>query len=52
MPCNVIFWQNDDKTVTISFISAETQLSNTNNDKLIQIGQRVDNMISNAIQSI
>ena len=52
MPCNVIFWQNDDKTVTISFISAETQLSNTNNDKLIQIGQKVDNMISNAIQSI
>ena len=33
MPCNVIFWQNDDKTVTIAFISAETQLSNTNNDK-------------------
>ena len=52
MPCNVIFWQNDDKTVTISFISAETQLSNTSNDKLIQIGQKVDNMISNAIQSI
>ena len=52
MPCNVIFWQNDDKTVTISFISAETQLSNTNNDKLIQIGQKVDNMITNAIRSI
>ena len=52
MPCNVIFWQNDDKTVTIAFISAETQLSNTNNDKLIQICQKVDNMISNAIQSI
>ena len=52
MPCNVIFWQNDDKTITISFIKAETQLSNTNNDKLIQIGQEVDNMITNAIRSI
>ena len=52
MPCNVIFWQNDDKTITISFINAETQLSNTNNDKLIQIGQKVNNMITNAIRSI
>ena len=52
MPCNVIFWQNDDKTITISFINAKSQLSNTNNDKLIQIGQKVDNMITNAIRSI
>ena len=52
MPCNVIFWQNDDKTITISFINAETQLSNTNNDKLIQIGQKVNDMITDAIRSI
>ncbi len=52
MPSNVIFWQNDDKTITISFIIAEIQLSNTNNNKLIQIDQKVDNMITNAIRSI
>ena len=52
MPCNVIFWQNDDKTITISFINSESQLSNTNNDKLIQIGQKVNDMITNAIKSV
>ena len=52
MPCNVVFWQNNDKTITISFINAETQLSNTNNDKLIQIGHKVNDMIADAIKSI
>ena len=52
MPCSVIFWQNDDKTITISYINAEIQLSSTNNDKLIQIGKRVNDMITNAIREI
>tara|TARA_B110000438_G_scaffold284367_1_gene313367 strand:- start:346 stop:681 length:336 start_codon:yes stop_codon:yes gene_type:complete len=35
MPCNIIFWENQDKTVTISGIEAEKQLSNTNQDEII-----------------
>jgi uncharacterized protein (DUF302 family) len=52
MPCNIIFWENKDKTVTISGIDAEKQLSNTNQDKLIKIGQNVNKLIKDAIDSI
>ena len=52
MPCNIIFWDNEDKTVTISAIDAEKQLSNTNNIKLIEIGRDVNQLIRDAIDSI
>jgi len=52
MPCNIIFWDNEDKTVTISGIDAEKQLSNTKNIKLIKIGREVNRLIRDAIDSI
>ncbi len=52
MPCNIIFWENKDKTVTISGIDAEKQLSNTNQDEIIKIGQNVNKLIKDAIDSI
>ena len=52
MPCNIIFWDNEDKTVTISGIDAEKQLSNTKNIKLIKIGRDVNRLIRDAIDSI
>jgi len=52
MPCNIIFWDNKDKTVTLSGIDAEKQLSNTNNIKLIKIGRKVNQLIRDAIDSI
>ena len=52
MPCNIIFWENKDKMVTISGIDAEKQLSNTKNIKLIKIGREVNRLIRDAIDSI
>ena len=52
MPCNVIFWENEDKTVTISFIDAEKQLSYCDNEELLSIGKDVNIMLKRAIDLI
>ena len=52
MPCNIIFWENKDKTVTLSGVDAEKQLNSTNDNKLIKIGQDVNELIKEAIDSI
>ena len=52
MPCNVVFWENNDGSVTLSVVDAEQQLSATNHDDLIQLGKDVDLMLKNAIDSI
>lgn len=49
MPCNVVFWENEDKTVTLSAIDAEQQLSVTEHLGLIQIGKDVNVMLKSAI---
>ena len=52
MPCNVIFWENEDKTVTISFVDAEKQLSSCDNVELLKIGKDVNLMLKRAIDLI
>ena len=52
MPCNIIFWENKDKSVTISGIDAEKQLTNTNNQDIIKIGRDVNALLKEAIDSI
>ena len=52
MPCNIIFWENKDKSVTISGIDAEKQLRNTNHKDLIKIGQDVNKLLKEAIDAI
>ena len=52
MPCNVVFWENEDKTVTLSAIDAEQQLSVTEHDDLIQIGKDVNIMLKTAIDQV
>ena len=52
MPCNIIFWENKDKSVTISGIDAEKQLRNTNHEDLIKIGQDVNKLLKEAIDAI
>ena len=49
MPCNIIFWENKDNSVTISVIDAEKQLSNTNNETIIKIGRDVNALLKEAI---
>ena len=52
MPCNIIFWENKDKSVTISGIDAEKQLRNTNHKDLIKIGQDVNKLLREAIDAL
>ena len=52
MPCNVVFWENEDSTVTLSAIDAEQQLSVTEHDDLIQIGRDVNIMLKTAIDRV
>ena len=52
MPCNVVFWENDDSSVTLSVIDAEQQLSATGHDDLTKLGKDVDLMLKRAIDSI
>ena len=52
MPCNIIFWENKDRSVTISVIDAEKQLRNTNHEDLIKIGQDVNKLLKEAIDAI
>jgi len=52
MPCNVVFWENEDSTVTLSAIDAEQQLSLTEHDDLIQIGKDVNIMLKTAIDRV
>ena len=52
MPCNVVFWENEDITVTLSAIDAEQQLSVTEHDDLIQIGKDVNIMLKTAIDRV
>ena len=52
MPCNVVFWENGDSSVTLSVIDAEQQLSATGHDDLTKLGKDVDLMLKRAIDSI
>ncbi len=52
MPCNVVFWENENSSVTISAINAEEQLNLTQNADLINLGKDVNRILINAINSI
>ena len=52
MPCNVVFWENNDSSVTLSAVDAEKQLNFANNEKLSTLGKKVNNLLSRAIDSI
>ena len=52
MPCNIIFWENEDKTVTISVVNAEKQLSYCDNTELSNIGKDVNIMLKTAIDRV
>ena len=52
LPCNVIFWENKDSSVTISSIDAEIQLGVTGDERLIMLGREVNDLLIQAINSI
>ncbi len=52
LPCNVIFWENKDLSVTISAIDAEKQLSLTKDESLLTLGKEVNELLKKAIDLI
>ena len=52
MPCNIVIWENEDSTVTISGVDAEQQLRITDLEDLVQIGRDVNKMLKTAIDKI
>lgn len=52
MPCNIVIWENEDLTVTISGVDVEQQLRVTDLEDLVQIGRDVNKMLKTAIDKI
>ena len=52
MPCNVVFWENKDGSVTLSAVDAEKQLNFANNKQLSRLGKKVNNLLAQAIDSL
>ena len=52
LPCNVVFWENRDLSVTISAIDAERQLSLAKDQNLLAIGKEVNELLKKAIDLI
>ena len=51
MPCNVVLWENDDQTTTVSIASAVSILKLTDAD-LSELAQDVDQRLQTALQSL
>ncbi len=45
MPCNVIVYENDDKTATVSFLSPRTQFAATGRNDMGEMVDQVENLI-------
>ena len=52
LPCNVVFWENKDLSVTISAIDAEKQLSLAKDESLMALGKEVNKLLIKAIDLI
>ena len=52
LPCNVVFWENKDLSVTISAIDAEKQLSFAEDESLLALGKEVNELLIKAIDLI
>ena len=52
MPCNVVFWENEDKMVTLSSVDAEQQLRATHHESLVELGRDVNVMLKSAVDSV
>lgn len=52
LPCNVVFWENEDNAVTVSAIDAVKMLSVTGREDLSEKAVRVNDLLQTAIDSI
>lgn len=52
LPCNVVLWENDDESITVSAIDAVKLLSLTGRDDLNETAEKVNNSLRNAIDAL
>lgn len=52
LPCNVVLWENNDRSTTVSAINAEKMLSLVDEDDLIEEAKHINSLLKTAIDSL
>ena len=52
LPCNIVIWENDDKTTTVAAIDSKAQLSIAGNDELIGHADAINQKLRNAVDKL
>ncbi len=52
MPCNILVIDNGDKTTKVVFPNAKSLLEITENDKIFELADKVDDLLNQAFESI
>ncbi len=52
LPCNVVLWENDDKTVTVAAINAKSMLSVTERNDLAEMADHINGLLQTAIDAV
>lgn len=52
LPCNVVLWENDDGTTTVSAIDARQMLAITGRDDLEELANKVNGLLKQAVDAV
>ena len=52
MPCNVVVWENEDKSTTVASIDAKTMSDVIQNDQIDALAERVNSLLKIALDAI
>ena len=52
MPCNVVVWENEDKSTTVASIDAKTMSDLIQNDQIDALAERVNSLLKIALDAI
>ena len=52
MPCNVVVWENENKSTTVASIDAKTMSDLIQNDKIDALAERVNSLLKIALDAI
>jgi uncharacterized protein (DUF302 family) len=52
LPCNVVIWENNDKSVTVSAIDTHAMMSITGRDDMDEMANHVNSLLQKAIDNL
>ena len=52
MPCNIVLWENEDGSTTVSAVDTTIMSDRIQNDKIEEIAQRVNKILKTALDKI